>query len=145
MVFQNDFYQLARQRSSNIQFGATDERILNLITKYLVLIIMVNISTIVLLIYWTLEITLGLPFFAQTFLSFDNLINMLSLYLQFVFGNQLYKKFCSMCHKCTKSKMTRWTINTVVRETDRGVVNDKTTTLQSVASEESSRRIVTIQ
>ena len=123
MVFQNDFYQLARQRSSDIQFGATDERILNLITKYLVLIIMVNISTIVLLIYWTLEITLGLPFFAQTFLSFDNLINMLSLYLQFVFGNQLYEQLCSVCHKCTKSKMTQWTANNVTKESKRHLLS----------------------
>ena len=81
------------ESSFKVSFSDTDEKFLGLITKYLLLIIMVNISTLLVIVYWALEISFGLPFFAQTFLSFDNLINLLSLFLQFALEINCIKIF----------------------------------------------------
>ena len=100
----------------DISFSKHDEKLLNLITKYLLLVILANISTVLLLTYWGLEVSIKLPFFTQTFLSFDNLINILSLYLQFAFGNKLYQILCTPCHKWIKSQMTQWTLSKIKRK-----------------------------
>ena len=111
---------LQRQVSGAGKVTKQDRRLLYVITKYLLLVSISNISTVMMLVWWTLEATFPkyLPQIAFLFASCDNLVNSLSLHLQFAFGNGLYKKLCNLCHQCIKQQMIKRTIPSAMVDTD---------------------------
>ena len=91
-----------------VTFSNRDELFLNLVTKYFLLAVICNGWTVIALIYWA--IAASQAYLAFTFWSIDNLINIVSLYLQYPFGEREYKLICVCCHKWIKSRMTLSTL-----------------------------------
>lgn len=92
----------------------SEENLLNLITKYLVLLGLANTATFIMLGWWGMEVAINqLPALAQSFLAMDNFVNLLSLYLQYIFGNDLYHKLCTPCHVFVKVHVTRQTLSSL--------------------------------
>lgn len=52
----------------------------------------------------------------STVTATDMLISMVSLYLQFSFGNNIYIKLCGKCHGIIESKLTSTTATTTMSE-----------------------------
>lgn len=75
-------------------------------TKYLILIVIADVSTTTIGVYHVLEIYLSLPMLTAVIVSIDCFINVTCVYLQFSFGDDAYKNTCKLCDRKVKRKVT---------------------------------------
>ena len=129
---------LQRQASGRGKVTKQDNRLLYVITKYLLLVSLSNFSTLLLLVWWITEVSFAqyLPQIAFLFTSCDNFVNSLSLHLQFAFGNVWYEKLCHVCHQCIKQQMIKRTIPAAMmsQEIDKGTIDLTLTTTNATTS-----------
>ena len=103
--------RISRKRSSTAFNYA---KFFDLIAKYLILICITDLSTLLLLIWIVIETTnSSLPQLNFVFLSVDCMINLISTYLQFKFANKYYLKFCGKCHRALEIKFEIKTMRNV--------------------------------
>ena len=101
----------SNDQSASEASGAIDhpnsQVLLNLVTKYMVLAILADVSSMLVAITNLIEESLKLNMSNLVFavLAADCLANVLALYLQFEFEQEVYDKYCFKCHQCVKSRL----------------------------------------
>ena len=83
--------------------------LISIMAKYSILVTCANMSTLFVAIWMVTESVLGTSLFGWVVVSIDCFIKVLCVYLQFAFGNRLFKILCYPCkQRCNKS-IESWT------------------------------------
>ena len=80
-------------------FNEHELQLMEVITKYLILIITTDVSSIFMTIWIIIEAYLPVPTFGYMMVIIDCCVNIACIYLQFAFSKNTYMKFCGICHK----------------------------------------------
>ena len=99
--------QLRRRKST---LDSQNKQLVDLISKYCILVICANVSTLFVGLWIVIESILNKSLLGWSILSFDCFVNVLTLYLQFSFGNKLYGILCCACNDCCDEKIESLTI-----------------------------------
>lgn len=81
--------------------------LLNLVTKYMVLAVVADVSSMLVAITNFVDeyFKLNMTNMVYAVIAADCLANVLALYLQFEFGQERYDKYCFKCHQCVKTRL----------------------------------------